>query len=321
MVIPPVTTTPPTDPPTDTFTAGPPAGGSRIGAALRALLGSCAMALALGTAGAVGQAISSHTGLAGTARQAVTAGICLAIAVSLIVLLRRGLDRRTMSGLGLPRAKTSLRTFGLGVLVTGGSAAVLFGAGTWAGWLDWGPVDPPALVEFLIVNAVIALALEALPEELVFRGYVYRTLNQALRRWTAFITTVVLFTFAAAASSVVYAAVGALLGQDVPGPSFAPAGEDPVAYAILYPVFGTALLIARITTGSLWTAIAMHLTYLTTARIVLGGSSRSTGWSAELTSPDALLLVPGLLLLAASVFLVIARLRGRRLGWRERAPE
>lgn len=288
---------------------------------MRALLGTGVMAVALGIAGAVGQAVHSHTGVTGTARQAVTAATCLAIAVSLIVLLRRGLDRQPMSGLGFPRGMTGLRTFGFGVVVTGGSAALLFGAGTWAGWLDWGSLAPSTFVEFLIVNAVIAFALEALPEELVFRGYVYSTLNQALRRWTAFITTVVLFTFAGAASSVVYTVVGTLLGENVPGPSFAPTGEDPVAYAILYPIFGTALLIARITTGSLWTAIALHLTYLTAVRIVLDGSSRNAGWSAELTTPDALLLLPGFLLLAASVYLVVARLRGRRVGWRERAPE
>jgi membrane protease YdiL (CAAX protease family) len=312
MVALPVTTTAPTR---------PPAGGSRIRAAMRALLGTCVMAVALGTAGAVGQAVHSHAGLTGTARQAVTAATCLAITVSLIVLLRCGLDRRAMSGLGFPRGMTGLWTFGFGVVVTAGSAAILFGAGTWAGWLDWGPLDLSTLIEFLIINAAIAFALEALPEELVFRGYVYHTLNQALRRWTAFITTVLLFTLAGAASSVVYTVVGTLLGQDVPGPSFAPTGEDPVAYAILYPVFGTALLIARITTGSLWTAVALHLTYLTVVRIVLDGSSRNAGWSAELTTPGALLLVPGFLLLAALVYLGVAGLRGRRVAWQERAPE
>jgi membrane protease YdiL (CAAX protease family) len=279
------------------------------------------MAVALGTAGAVGLVLHSRTGLAGTARQAVVAAICLAIAVSLIVLLRRGLDHREMSGLGFPRAATGLRTFGFGVVVTGGAASVLFGVGTWAGWLDWGPFDPSTFVEFLLVNALIAFALEAFPEELVFRGYVYCTLNQALRRWTAFIVTVVLFTFAGAASSVVYTVVGTLLNEDVPGPGFAPAGEDPVAYAILYPVFGAVLLIARITTGSLWTPIALHLTYLTVVRTVLDGTSRNAGWSAELTNPDALLLVPGFLLLAGLVYLAVARLRGRRVGWRERTPE
>lgn len=298
-----------------------PAGTTRIGATARSLLGGCVMAVALGTAGAVAQAVHSRTDLTGVSRQALAAVICLVLAVSLIVLLRRRMDRLPLSGLGLTGGATGLRTFGLGVVVTGGSALVLFGAGTWAGWLTWGPVDSPKLVEFLLVNTVIAFALEAFPEELVFRGYVYDTLNQGLRRWTAFLGTVLLFTFAGAASSVVYAVVGTLLGEEVSVPGFAPAGEDPVAYAILYPVFGMALLIARITTGSLWTSIALHLTYLTTIRVTLDGESRDAGWSVALTTPDALLLVPGFLLLSASVFLVIARVRGRRVGWRDRTTE
>lgn len=294
------------------------AGTGRVGTAARAVAGGCVMAVALGTAGAVAQAVHARTGLSGVPRQALAAVICLALAVSLIVLLRRRVDRLPLSTLGLTGGAAGLRAFLLGVVVTGGSAAVLFGAGTWAGWLNWGQLDSSRLVEFLVVNTLIAVTLEAFPEELVFRGYVYDTLNQALRRWTAFLGTVLLFTFAGAASSVVHAVVGTLLGEEVPAPSFAPAGEDPVAYAILYPIFGVTLLIARITTGSLWTSIALHLTYLTVVRVTIDGAARDAGWSATTTSPDALILIPGFLLLAASTFLLIARVRGRRIGWRNR---
>lgn len=284
---------------------------SRIAAVTRAVAGGCVMAVALGTAGAV----ATRTGLSGTPRQAVAAVICLVLAVSLILLLRKRIDGRSLSGLGL----TGVRTFWLGLLVTGGSAVVVFGAGTAAGWLSWGTLDLPRLLTFLVVNTVIAVALEAFPEELVFRGYVYTSLNDALRRWTAFLTTVGLFTFAGATSSVVHFAVGTLLGESVSAPGFAPAGQDPVAYAVLYPVFGAALLVARITTGSLWASIALHLTYLTVVRVTIDGAARDAGWSATPAGPDALLLVPAFLLLTTSVFLVIARMRGRRIGWRDRA--
>jgi membrane protease YdiL (CAAX protease family) len=291
-----------------------PVGTSRRSVALRALLGTGVMALALGTAGAVGQAASSRFGLAGTLRQALIAVVCVSIAVPLIVLLRRGVDRRPMSGLGLRRPAY----VALGVAVTGGSAAAMFALGTAAGWLEWASVDPARLVEFVILNTAIAFVLEALPEELVFRGYVYGTLNRALRRWTAFIATIALFTFAGAGSSVVQSVVGTLLGEDVPGPGFAPPGEDPIAYAVLYPIFGAALLVARITTGSLWTSIGLHLMYLTAVRIAFDGDRRDAGWSAEQATPDALLLVPAFLLLTILLFLGGARLLGRRVGWRER---
>ncbi|MDA3649881.1 CPBP family intramembrane metalloprotease [Saccharopolyspora indica] len=280
---------------------------TRAGALTRGVLGTCAMAVALGSAGAIAHAAQSRTGMSDTSRQVLIAALCLLIAVSLIALLRRAVDREPMSGLGLTGWAAGLRTFALGVAITGGSAAVVFGLGTWAGWFEWGPLDAAKLAQFLLVNTLIALALEAFPEELVFRGYVYASLSRALRRWTAFLTTVLLFCLVGAGSTVVNFAVGTLLGDNPPAPGFAPPGQDPVAYAVLFPVFGTVLLIARITTGSLWASIAVHLTYLTVARITLEGASRDTGWSAQPTTPDALLLIPAFLLLTAVVFLLVKR--------------
>ncbi|RKT83073.1 hypothetical protein SAMN05421805_11766 [Saccharopolyspora antimicrobica] len=284
-----------------------PVDAPRARALARGVLGTCAMAVALGSAGAIAHAVQSRTGMSDASRQVLIAALCLLITVSLIVLLRRAVDREPMSGLGLTGWARGLRTFALGVAVTGGSAVVVFGLGTWAGWFEWGPLDAAKLARFLLVNALIAMALEAFPEELVFRGYVYASLSRALRRWTAFLTTVLLFCLVGAGSTVVNFAVGTLLGQDPPAPGFAPPGQDPVAYAVLFPVFGTVLLIARITTGSLWTSIAVHLTYLTVARITLEGASRGTGWAAQPTTPDALLLIPAFLLLTAVVFLLVKR--------------
>ncbi|MCP2170343.1 CPBP family intramembrane glutamic endopeptidase [Goodfellowiella coeruleoviolacea] len=286
----------------------------------RAVLGAASMALGLGTAAALSDAAHHRLGVDGLARQALTAVVCVVITASLIVLLRRGVDRRPMAGLGLAW-RGGPRAFGLGVLVTGGAAAAVFGLGTAAGWLRWGVVDWPALVTFLLVNSVIAVALEALPEELAFRGYVYRTLSTRLRRWTAALVTTGLFLVTPAAANAVQAAVSTLLGEPAPPVSFAPAGEDPVSYAILLAVFGTTLVVTRVATGSVWTCVALHLTFLTVNRVALFGDVRGAGWSATMTTPDAVLLVPGYLVLTALSFVVLSRIRGRRLGWRERAPE
>lgn len=291
--------------------------GSRFGVLRRAIAGTCVMAVALGVAGAVAQAVHSQLGLGGVGRQALAAVICLAVAVASIVLLRTRVDRLPLADLGFGGGA---RACALGAAVTAGCAALVLGAGSWAGWLTWGEVEPAKLVRFLVVNAVIACALEAFPEELVFRGYVFTSLDGVWRRWTAFLATVVLFTVAGGASSVVYAGVGTLLGEEVPAPGFAPAGEDPLVYAVLYPVFGAVLLIARITTGSLWTSVALHLTYLSVVRITIDGTARDAGWSADPATPDALLLVPVFLLLSGAVFLAVGRVRGRRVGWRDRTP-
>jgi hypothetical protein len=89
---------------------------------------------------------------------------------------------------------------------------------------------------------------------------------------------------------------------------------------ILLTIFGATLIIARSVTGSLWAAIAVHLTFLMVNRLVLT-YPQDTGWSVGLTSPDAILLIPTYLVVTAGLFLLLPRRRGRRLGWRDRDPE
>lgn len=249
------------------------------------------MALALGTAGAMGDIAHERLALDGTGRQVLTAVVCCAIAVPLIMFLRCRVDRLPLAGLGLTGRAESMRAFTSGVLISAESAAVTFGLGTVTGWVRWGALDWPRLVAYIALNAVIALALEALPEELTLRGYAYRTLNARFRRRAAFFGTLALFLVTPGAAGVVQAAVSALLGGPVARPGLTPPGEDAVSYLILLTFFGTALLTARITTGSLWSAIGLHLTFLTVNRVTLFGEDRDAGWSAELTTPDAVLLV------------------------------
>jgi membrane protease YdiL (CAAX protease family) len=286
----------------------------------RGLLGALVMAFALGTATAAGDVAQMRFGASGIALQLVRAIVCSALAVSLIVLLRRKLDRRPMEGLGLPGLRDSARTFGLGVLLTGGAAVATFGLGGALGWVRVGAVSWSVLLAFIGVNTLVAFLYEALPEELTLRGYAYRNLNAKLRRWTAALWVTGLFLVVPALSSVFAAAVGAALGGPTRTPRLVPGGEDPVAYLILLTVFGAALIVARIVTGSVWAAIAVHLTFLTVNRLVLM-RPEETGWSVGLTSPDAILLIPAYLLITAGLFLLLARWQGRRPGWRDRDPE
>ncbi|TWP50090.1 CPBP family intramembrane metalloprotease [Lentzea tibetensis] len=255
---------------------------------IRALVGTAVMAVGLGVAGAVGD-------------RWLTAVVCFAIVVPLILLLRRFADRAPLRTLGLVRP--GLVVLGAGVTLL--SAAIVFGAGTALGWLRWGTPDWPQLALFLLTNTVIAFLLEAMPEELVFRGYVFTALPRGLK----FAGTLALFTCAALTSN----AVRHLIDPAHPL-TFAPAGEDPVAYAVLMAVFGITLLVARIRTGSLWTCVGLHLSFLAVNRVVLFGDTRGAGWSAELVAPDAVLLVPAYLLLTAVVLALIPRASSVRPG-------
>ncbi|CAM5529089.1 hypothetical protein SANTM175S_08975 [Streptomyces antimycoticus] len=81
-------------------------------------------------------------------------------------------------------------------------------------------------------------------------------------------------------------------------------------------MFGLTLVAARtaVSRAPLWAAIGTHLTFLTVNRIVLEGDRRGAGWHTEQTTPDAVLLVPAYLLLAAAGFAVCPT--GRATAWR-----
>jgi membrane protease YdiL (CAAX protease family) len=254
----------------------------------RAVFGAAAMGFALGCAGVVSELVGNRY---------VPAAVCALVAVLLIRPLRR---RRE---LGLVDALRGITT---GVVVTGGSAIAVLGIGTLAGWISWGRFHPGDVLVFVVTNAVVAVLLEAFPEEITLRGHTWSALRSRYRGAIATAGTTFLFLLVPGFSSVVQLVVGRITGTTVPRLALAPEGQDPVSYLFLLTVFGLTLIAARQATGSLWASIGTHLTFLTVNRLTVDGAARDSGWSADLASPDVLLLVPAYLLLAA----IIYRVRG-----------
>ncbi|QLH20175.1 type II CAAX prenyl endopeptidase Rce1 family protein [Streptomyces sp. Rer75] len=283
-------------------TASPPAPPTAPSAALalgRALLGGLVMAVALG----VGTGVGAVVGAGGFAGRLVPAALVSSVAVPVVWLLMRRAGRPVTS-LGFGGARASARAFLTGAGVTAGAAALVLGAGTAAGMLRWSAADPLDLARFLISNAVVALLLEALPEETTLRGYAWSSLRQRFRGAAAALGTTGVFLLVPGASTVAHAMTARLLGGE-PGPiGWAPDGQNPVDYLILLTVFGLTLVAARtaVRQAPLWAAIGTHLTFLTVNRIALDGDRRDTGWPVEATTPDAVLLVPAYLLVAAAGF-------------------
>lgn len=294
--------------PVSTTTAPPKA----TGLLLRALAAWLAMGVGLGAAGAIGDA----GGLSGWADKGLTAAVCCAVVVTAIVALRRGVDRLPLAGIGVTPLPGGLARFGFGLAVTLGAAALVFGGGAAAGLIGFGAVDVPRLLEFLALNAVIALALEAVPEELAFRGYILTTLNRRLPAWGATVIQIGLF----ASIMVVVSPAQSLTAMALSGGEFtfspAPDGTHPVDYLILMVFFGYTLTCARLATGSVWTTIGLHLAFLTANRLTIAGSGRDTGWDVTATG-GAALLVPVYLGLVVVAFMFIA---GGRIGWRTVRP-
>ncbi|UQI45494.1 hypothetical protein M1P56_14615 [Streptomyces sp. HU2014] len=296
----------------------PAASPSYLTALRRALFGGLVMATALGLGTALGPAVAGAVGATGLVARLIPAALVSALAVPLVlVVARRG--RRAPAALGFGRAGASARAFLTGAGVTAVAAALVLGAGTAAGMLRWSSPDPVALAGFVVSNGVVALLLEALPEETSLRGYTWTSLRERFGGVAASLGTTAVFLLVPGASTVVQAGVSRLIGAGPVPVGLAPGGQRAADYLVLVAVFGLTLVAARaaVVRAPLWAAIGTHLTFLTVNRVVWEGDRRHAGWSAEQTAPDAVLLVPAYLVVAAAVF-ALWRWTGRRRA--NRAP-
>ncbi|MGX1854235.1 hypothetical protein OIU91_39395 [Streptomyces sp. NBC_01456] len=290
--------------------------GSAVRAWGRALLGGAVMAGALGAGNALGGALVRTVGAEGYLRQLLPAVLVSALAVPVVLLLRAGrpAGRRPL-GLGPP--SSAPRGFLRGLAVTVSCAVAVLGAGTALGWVRWSEPDPAALTSFLAGNAVVAVLLEALPEEVTLRGLAWVSLRDRFGGVLSALGTTAVFLLVPAASTVVQAGVSRAVGVAAPPVGLAPAGQDPVAYAVLLFVFGLTLVAARTAPGPapLWAAIGTHVVFLSVNRVVFEGAARGTGWSAEVGADHSAVLVLGYLAATAMIFVgvrvVSARGRGR----------
>jgi len=284
----------------------------RGGAVARALGGGLVMAVALGVGTGLGPALADAFGARGLPARLIPAALVSAVAVPLILRVARP------GSLGFGNAGLRLRAFLIGVGVTGAAAALVLGAGTAAGMLEWARPDPAALLGFVVSNALVAFLLEALPEETTLRGYAWTSLRGRFGAMGSALGTTAVFLLVPGVSTVVEAGVARLVGGNPPPIGPAPSGQHPVDYLVLLTVFGLMLVAARtaVAGAPLWATIGAHLTFLTVNRVVLEGNERDAGVSVDQTTPDAVLLVPAYLLVATVAFLAYGRIarRGSRGG-------
>lgn len=138
------------------------------------------------------------------------------------------------------------------------------------------------------------LLYEALPEELVFRGYFYRNLADALPRWLAVLGQAGLFTL-----------FGVAIGA---------AGS--IDRVVLFLLFATVLGYLRAVTGSVWTGIGFHLAFQIVAQLTSPNHGQFTVTDLLTLQGVAFVLLPFTL----GALLVRAACRGRT-GWRHPDPD
>lgn len=184
---------------------------------------------------------------------AVNAALVFVLAVPMVVLARRRLDRRPFGGLGLEWSRRAWRPFTAGALAwlvpAGGALAVALGAG----WVEVAPrLSAGELLGAVALLLVLVFVFEAFPEELIFRGYLYRNLSAELAPWVAVLV-----------QAGIFAVFGGLLWGIAAGPEAVPGR--------LALFFGMAVVLGllRLMTGSVWTCVGFHLAFQTVAQLLL----------------------------------------------------
>lgn len=116
--------------------------------------------------------------------------------------------------------------------------------------LGWVEIQVHTDLKFLLLSILILFItvffIEALPEELIFRGYIYRYLNALFPHWGTIILQTLLFSLYAYLIGAMYS----------------------VEQIQFIPGFAIILGIIRAISGSVWTSIGFHVAIMTATQIL-----------------------------------------------------
>lgn len=274
----------------------------------RILLGWLAFVAGLGLAVAAATVGGSY-GLSTLGQQILLAVVTTSVSVPLIYLLRRYADRRPWRGIGLSSPPSGLPYFllGIGFIVLIMAVSLLLGSAL--GWLRIVDVHLPVpTLLVILINSMIAFFYEAFPEEITFRGYLYRNLNTRFPRWLALLLQIVLFVMAPIAITAWMVAIGIGTWDLIT-----------TEYIISLIVFSAALQLSRLVTNHLWMSIGFHLAWLEMVRYVIVPSS-SAIVEVEYLSPLGSYLISIGSVIIGVIFLLIWSIR-KGIDWNAIDPD
>lgn len=167
--------------------------------------------------------------------------------VALLALVLRYPVRRRWSDLGAGPLRTGWRHFVCGAACWGIPAAVTFAIALGAGWAETtARASATEIAGAVLGLTVLVLLYEAIPEELVFRGYFFTVLAGRFAPGWAVLGQALLFT-----------AWGALNG-----------GQVSVERTVLFAVFAAVLGALRAVTGTVYAGMGFHTAFQVTAQFL-----------------------------------------------------
>lgn len=159
---------------------------------------------------------------------------------------------------------------------------------------------------------VLTFLTDALPEELLFRGYIYTNLNRKYSKIRSSLITILLFSCLPVVSMLIQKQ---LLGYEV---SIGGASTITPSYIITLIFFGAFVLYLRILTRSLWTGAGFHLVFVFMNQL-MGPSESNLLQFTSVEGEQALqFTLMGLILAIFIGLLIYPRLTKQPIGWKER---
>lgn len=182
-------------------------------------------------------------------------------------------------------------------------AVVIFG---------WGEVNfnwDAGASNSVLIGLLIVFTFEAFPEELLFRGYLFSTLNVRFKKWQAALLTVGLF--------VLLPILLTPFQQYVLGMETNVGGNQNVqlGYVIILILFGSFVQYLRVLTNTIWTGIGFHLMFVFMNRLI-GTDSNSVIQFSGMTDEGPLKFIyGGSILLIFALLILYPIIKKRSLHW------
>lgn len=217
------------------------------------------------------------------------------VIIPLILFARRFLDRRSWNGLTLSPLQMGWRPLLIGMICWLIPAFIGLALCLALGWSSITTSEPIGNILLLTLGLIFLVFIyEALPEELIFRGYFYRNLAAKFPRWLAVLMQALLFVLWGLANG-------------------GPISSD---RSLLFFIAALILGVFRVMTGSVWASIGFHLAFQTVAQLF-----GSVGNQFDITHSQTLTLWAfGILPFTFSPML-LKRFYNATPNWREPEPD
>jgi len=242
-------------------------------------------------------------------RYTLQALVLSSLIIASLLVLRNVVDHQLPKSIGIGNLSDGLKKFflGLGLFLIPITLTI-----TLTMVFGWGNVTFNSINLSVLGSGILTVLLfEALPEELIFRGYIYTHLTTDFAKWKASLITILLFVI----SPVILVSIQNMLNINV---TIGGASSITTTYILSLIFFGVFVQYLRVLTNSIWTGVGFHLFFVYINRLI-GTSSENLIQLSDVTDETPMQIILGISMLAVLVGLFLyPKISKQKLGWKEK---